>query len=278
ANFETLRRIDGKRKVGLGLIPLTTRILTISALIFALSGATLWYEGTGIKADIVLAIDTSASMATQDLPPSRLVTATRRAEDLVRQLDTESRMGIITFSSATLLREGLTYEKDLVIQSLRALEPQRTGGTDIAGAITTSTTLLSTSNRTRIVVLMSDGSETLGAFSGEGPGQAIDYANENNVIIHTVGLGNSSAPVGYLPSYYNLTSTANPSFLRELSNRTGGTHTWLTTPDQELNAQSLLSSTKGLIGLNLTPWLILLSIILTMLEWSLSNTRFKRLP
>ena len=64
ANFEALKRIDGKRHLVKNNLVLILRSLAILAFIISLAGVTVYYDGLRSDFDYILAVDTSSSMVT----------------------------------------------------------------------------------------------------------------------------------------------------------------------------------------------------------------------
>ncbi len=280
ANFQALKRVAEQKIVTRNYILLLIRILIIISLVLAISGSTFWYHGRTNNMDVVIAIDTSSSMTAQDIKPTRLEAAKDRAKAFVNDLSGDSQIGIVSFSGAAFVERLLTKDKALVKQSISDLDYMHTGGTDIPGAIVTSSNLLLNSKRGKTIVLMTDGSNTAGYFTRDPIGQAINYAKQNSVTIYTIGLGSNAAPIGYLPEYYNISSVYDEVSMKRIANETGGTYYFANDAGvlRDAYAQILEQTKESDIGVDLSVGLLIVCLSLLFLEWGLANTRFRSIP
>lgn len=278
ANFEALKRIAGKRYLVRNNIVVILRALVLLAFIVALSGVTLYYDGARSDFDYVLAIDTSSSMVNTDISPSRLGAAKQGAITFVNSLTSRTEVGLITFSGVTRVIEPLTPTHLDVHISTTLLNISRMSGTDISGAIITGTNLLVDSESGKSIILFTDGVDTVNSFMDDAIEQAVLYALENDVVIHTVGLGTDGVPVGYLPEIYNLKTDVDRSTLRYISNQTGGQSFFPeTTQDLFLDFEELTgSSHTAQIPLDLTSYALGFGLLVLLVEWVLINLRFRR--
>lgn len=280
ANFRALKRVTGENLITKNYLLLTLRCLTLFLIILAVSGVTLWYEGQSDSNDYVLAIDTSSSMTSQDVAPTRLDAAKADAILFVDAITGETRFGVLTFAGVSLIETVPIADKSTVKRIIADLEPLKAGGTDIPGAIITSTNLLLDNAKGRAVVLITDGSSTIETFLDSSMQRAVGYAKEHHVVVHTIGIGTNAGPIGYIPEYYNVSSVYNEDNLLLIANATGGTYTKAT------NAQELLVAfqnvadlkEKQLLRRDLRAPFMLAGLVLLLVEWLLINTRFRRLP
>ncbi len=278
ANFEALKRVAGEKLLTKNMTHLILRVVTILLLITALSGTTLWYMGSVSEIDFVVALDASPSMTAQDIPPSRFDAGKRITSDFVGGLGTRTSLGLVTFSGITFVSQPLTESRTEFQESLRTAEVMRTGGTDIAGAIITSTNLLLNSERSKAILLISDGISTIDVFVAESIREAVIYANTYNVAIYTVGIGTDSGPVGYLPEYYGITAGFDEEALQFIASETGGFYMF--NPSTEEITQSFGfvgdSSFETYVDLQLFFPALLLALMLVLAEWVLANTIYRR--
>ncbi len=280
ANFVALKRVNAQKIVTHNYTILVIRIIIIIALVFAIAGTTLWYKGESSNNDVIIAIDTSASMSAQDLMPTRLDAAKGEARTFVDHLSAGSAVGVISFSGAAFIEQLPIRDKLTVEQSINGITLMSTGGTDIPGAIITASNLLLNSKHGRTIIMLTDGSNTASYFTTDPIAQAIRYAKENSVIVYTVGLGTNSGPIGYLPEYYNISSVVDEKTLKRIANETGGIYYAAPTNDK-LNAayQSIgMHTQEAYIDVDLTIGLLIICIALIFLEWGLANTRFRSVP
>jgi len=280
ANFDALKRVSGDKLITKNLTVLIIRTFIIACIILAVSGTTIWYQGKVSQNDFVIAIDSSASMAAQDLQPTRLESAKSTAIELVKSLKVKSQIGIVTFAGTTFIDVAPIDNRDTLIKTIEAIEISKTGGTDIAGAIITGTNMLLSSQKGKTIIIMTDGSNTVGAFITDSVKNALDYAKRNHVVIHSIGVGTERGPIGYLPEYYNVSAVYNENTLLELSNQTNGKY--FKADDEEamksIIAQISEASDTAMIPVKLSYGLMLIVLLLLFIEWGFISTRFRRIP
>lgn len=279
ANFEALQRVSKDKLLTKNTTHLVLRIIIIFSLVISAAGTTYWYKGESNNVSYVVAIDTSVSMTSEDMPPTRFEAAKQYVKVFVESFESRTKFGLVSFAGVTLIER---YPLDSNIEFLFALDDikiSQTGGTDIPGAIITSTNmLLSEQEGGRAIVMVSDGVNTLGAFISDSVKEALEYAKENQVIIHTIGLGTDSGPIGYLPEYYNVKSVYDEDLLEYLSNETGGTYVYADSPNSLLQAFNYLkdNTNQTFLKVEFSFAALLLGLALLFVEWGLSNTLYRR--
>jgi Ca-activated chloride channel homolog len=280
ANFEALKRVSEGKMLTKNIMPLVIRIFVLLCVILAASGTTIWHQGKVNENDFIIAIDTSASMAAQDVLPTRFDAAKKTAIDFINNMKSRSNMGVVSFSGITFIDSMLIGNKETLRKTIESLQITKTGGTDIAGAIITSTNMLLASNKGRTMVLITDGSNTVGAFISNSIDNAVNYASANHVVIHTIGIGSEGGPIGYLPEYYNISAVYNQGVLIDISNKTQGLY-YEAVNNTELDrayAQISAAAETSLVPLKLSGGLMLVALLLLFVEWGLMNTRFRKIP
>ena len=281
ANFDALKRVTGNYFITKNVTVLVLRVATLTLLILAAAGTEFRYEGQRNDNDFVLAIDTSASMSAEDIEPTRLEAAKEEAIRFVDSLHSEGKIGLVSFGGVALVETTITDSKREVKTQISELTIQETGGTNIGGAIVTGTNLmLENENRGRVLVLLSDGSNTAGPFIDRSITAAIDYATEHRVRIHTIGFGTNTGPIGYLAEFYNISATFDETNLERMSNLTGGK--FFRARDQIALRNSYASisqeSEEATLSIDLRYALLFAAIVLLFVEWGLINTRFRKVP
>src|SRR5262245_31029391 len=136
--------------------------------------------------DLLIAVDTSRSMLSNDVQPSRLERVKLAIQDLVNELQGD-RVGLIAFAGRAFLQAPLTIDYDAVIEAVNDLDTKTIpeGGTNISSAITLATQSFGKSamgNRT--LIIFTDGEE----LSGDAVKTA-KAAADAGVRIFTVGVG-----------------------------------------------------------------------------------------
>jgi Ca-activated chloride channel family protein len=155
------------------------------------------------RATIMLTLDTSASMTSTDVAPSRLAAAEAQATQFVNDLPSGIQVGLVTFdSSARLLVPPTTDRAQLsaAIQSLAVGSGTATGpGLRESLAAIAAVPKGATGKPTpAAIVLMSDGSPTIGG-GDLSPADAADAAAQDakaqHVPVHTIAFGTSGGVV-----------------------------------------------------------------------------------
>ena len=217
------------------------RVLLISAvalLFIALARPYLffdWNEENRTGLDILMAVDCSKSMLTQDVKPSRLERAKLAIADFADRLP-ENRMGLIVFAGDAFLQCPLTFDHDAFQTAVRELDTETIPrpGTDIALAINQAVDALkSQPDNMKYLILVTDGEDL--------EGRAIDAAKNaaaNGLKIYTVGVGTASGDL--IPEHVDsntgtvtylhdntgkiVKSKLDEDTLRQIASITGGGH------------------------------------------------------
>lgn len=146
-------------------------------------------------ASIILANDTSGSMAATDVAPSRLRAAQQAAASFIDSVPSSVRVGLVEFNSKVTVLQSPTTDRSLVRSALGQLKV--TGGTAIGDAIRTSLRLATSAKRPGVkqppaaIVLLSDGSNDVGSD----PLSAARLAASEHIPIYTVVLGTQGGTV-----------------------------------------------------------------------------------
>ncbi len=142
--------------------------------------------------DLLLAVDVSRSMLSNDVQPNRLERVKLATQDLINELQGD-RVGLIAFAGRAFLQAPLTIDYDAAVDSINDLDTKTIpeGGTNISGAIQLATrTFGKSATGNRALIIFTDGEE----LSGDAV-QAARAAGEAGVRIFTVGVG---TPAGSL--------------------------------------------------------------------------------
>ena len=146
--------------------------------------------------DLLIAVDTSRSMLSNDVQPNRLERVKLAAHDLINELQGD-RVGLIAFAGRAFLQAPLTIDYDAAIESVNDLDTKTIpeGGTNISAAISLATQSFGKSAvGNRALVIFTDGEE----LSGDAVKNA-KAAADAGVRIFTVGVGTPSGsliPIG----------------------------------------------------------------------------------
>jgi len=136
--------------------------------------------------DLLVGVDTSRSMLSNDVQPNRLDRVKLAIQDLIGQLQGD-RVGLIAFAGRAFLQAPLTIDYDAVVEAVNDLDTKTIpeGGTNISSAITLATQSFGKSaTGNRALVIFTDGEE----LSGDAVKSAKE-AGDAGVRIFTVGVG-----------------------------------------------------------------------------------------
>ena len=178
-------------------------------------------------AGIVLALDTSRSMQRGDIRPSRFEAAREAVKSFVVDLPNGTRVGLVTFGSYASVNIALTDDHEGFIEELDRIPLIR--GTAIGEALLKSLTVLpdlelrqqldQDPGSLATIILLSDGNNR----SGVHPLLALEQVKQQQVTVHTVGVGTrSSSRFGTPPEEFGGGFTFDEATLRTLARETGG--------------------------------------------------------
>lgn len=163
-----------------------------------------WDSNTNYRGvEIVLVIDDSGSMTSNDKSNQRLAVA----KTLIDNLPDNSKIGVVRFETSTeILTQSLTDNKANANSYLTTSYFKSSGNTYMYSAIEKSMSLFGSGDSTilKMIVVLSDGATS----DTSRHSSVISAANSKGIRIYTVGLGSSSS------SYFT-------SYLKPLANNTG---------------------------------------------------------
>ncbi|MBI2662945.1 VWA domain-containing protein [Candidatus Woesearchaeota archaeon] len=275
ANFDAISRVTGQNLYFRNVTQLFIRIMIIIFIVLAISGTNLVYSGQSSDFDYVLAIDTSSSMETTDFEPNRLEAAKTAATQFIDSLNSQARIGLVTFSGTSFVESDLTDQKARIKSLIENLNPRAVGGTNVGEAITTSVNLLLPSENARVIILLTDGRSNIGVPLQ----QAIDYANKNRALVYSIGVATEEG--GQFPGLEDVEAvlTLDESSLIEISTATGGKYFRAVDEDSLINSyQQIASSSIRRISTDLTLFFMITAFSLLFIEWLLSNSKLRILP
>jgi len=176
-------------------VPMLAFALALAALIVAAARPQRTVAEPVDTASIMLANDTSGSMAATDVSPSRLAAAEKAANDFVSKVPGSVRVGLLEFNTTVALLQSPTTDHALVKSALAQLRV--TGGTAIGDALQTALHTLQNVPREGgkkppgAILLLSDGASDVGSD----PITAAQQAAAAHIPIYTVELGTPNGTV-----------------------------------------------------------------------------------
>ncbi len=279
ANFEAIKRVTGTkfelknaRGISKNLFLLIVRMFVLLFLIFSISGPVLWYSGQGSEFDFVITIDASSSMLADDFEPYRLDAARKASSLFVESLKARTNIGVVSFAGTSFVEQDLTNNMEETEDVITGIRIKRVGGTDIGGAIITSTNILLNQKNSRVIILLTDGQSTVGTPVDT----AIEYANKNYVTINTIGLGTEEGGT-FIKG--DLLSKLDEPTLIDIAQKTDGKYYRAENEKSLANAfEEISSSSQKKIPVNLSMGFMMTALALLFIEWGMINTKYRTLP
>ncbi len=211
-------------------------LIAVGLLFIALARPHLffeWREENRTGLDLLIAVDCSKSMLTEDVKPNRLERAKLALADFSDHLP-DNRLGLIAFAGDAFLQCPLTLDHDAFDTAVRELDTDTIPrpGTDIATAIDQAVLAFkSQPNNEKFLILVTDGEDLEGRVL-----DAAKAAAQSGLKIYTVGVGTAngdliperddSGNVGYHhdASGQIVQSKLDESMLRRIAEATGGAY------------------------------------------------------
>jgi Ca-activated chloride channel family protein len=189
-------------------------LLGVAAPTFALAGPRLLVHVPSHEGSVVLCVDTSGSMATTDIAPTRAQAANRAAHLFVRNLPEGIRVGMVAFSSQASTILPLETSREVIDQGVERL-PDPNGATAIGDALLLGEETLPKTGQ-RAIVLLTDGVNN----RGSDPVAAAQDLAFHHITLYTVGIGTHGS--GEMVPGTNEAADSDPEALREYAELTGG--------------------------------------------------------
>jgi Ca-activated chloride channel family protein len=178
--------------------------------------------------DVLIAVDTSASMLATDVEPNRLTVAKESLKRLTRRLE-GNRVGIIAFAGDSFLLSPLTLDYEIAGLVLESVDHESVGtpGTDLGRAIQVAQSAFEKGGQgSPVLVLITDGEDN----EGKGLAAAKEAAEKIDLRVYAIGIGTDrGAPVpdeggGYKETAANtkVVSRLDMKSLEAIADATGG--------------------------------------------------------
>ena len=145
------------------------RLLAVALIIIALARPQTHSENAQTKItdgiDIVMAIDVSSSMLSQDLKPNRFEALKKVASQFVKDRPND-RIGLVVYAGESYTKTPVTTDKGIILSSLAELTyGQVEDGTAIGMGLATAVNRLKESKaKSRVIILLTDGVNNTGVI------------------------------------------------------------------------------------------------------------------
>ena len=282
-----------------GALLAAMRWLALAAFIIALAQPRLLKSTTTVKAsgiDIVCALDMSGSMISEDfVVRGERVNRFNMARSVLKTfIDARpnDRIGLVVFAVRAFIAAPLTLDHDYLQENLDRLEigTINSDATAIGDALTTAINRLrDLKAKSKIIILATDGQNNSGKIQ---PLVAADAAAALGIKIYTVGIGEQgTAPMpvfmgGRKVGYQNIPVDVDETTLQQIADKTAGRYYRADNAErfQQIYAEiDKLEKTEAVINKfaqfeELFPWVVSFGLALLLVEVTLGQTVFRRLP
>jgi Ca-activated chloride channel family protein len=276
----------------LALLPFLFRLLTVAALVIALARPQSTSGGQSVTTegiDIVMALDISASMLAEDLKPNRIEAAKKVAQQFIDSRPND-RIGLVVFSGESFTQCPITSDHAVIKNLMKGIESgMLADGTAIGEGLATAVNRLkSSTSKSKVIILLTDGVNNIGAID---PLTAGDIAKAFQVRVYTIGVGTQGmapypvkTPFGL--QYQNMPVQIDEEVLQKIAAETGGKYFRATNTARLKEIYSEIDKMEK-TRISVTEFhnkteefypLVLLAIGLLMLEFMLKYTVIKSLP
>ncbi len=228
ASINAFKGLRPSLRVYLRHFPFVLRVIAIALVIVVIArpqSVNSWEETESQGIDIVLALDVSGSMLSQDLQPDRLQAAKKVAAEFVTDRKNDN-IGLVIFSGESFTQCPLTTDHAVLLNLLNDIEfGMIEDGTAIGLGLATSVNRLKDSeSQSRVVILLTDGTNNRGQIA---PLTAADMARSYGIRVYTVGVGTKGmAPTPVQTQFgirmQNLPVDIDEKTLTEIAAMTGG--------------------------------------------------------
>ncbi len=231
--------------------------------------------------DVMIAIDVSNSMMSEDVKPNRLMRAKNFVSNFMDELKND-RLGMIVFAGKAYQQMPLTVDYSAGNMYLKSINTNLapTQGTDIAEAITLAMEAFPEEDegKSKALIIITDGEDNEG-----GTDEAIAAAVKSGVKLFTLGVGTDNGgpiPIGNDfkrdESGNIVLSKMNPQMLREIADKGNGKYFQLGSGKDEIDA--ILRELGGISKKEMEElvftdyddqffWCLLLALIFLLTEW-----------
>ena len=182
-------------------LPMLLRLLTFFLLVVVLARPQTrnsWDQRTTEGIDIMLAMDVSTSMLAEDLKPNRMEAAKSVAAEFISGRPNDN-IGLTIFAGEAFTQCPMTTDHTSLLNLLQGVRTDITAtglmsdGTAVGMGLANAVSRLKNSKaKSRVVILLTDGSNNMGDLS---PMTSAQIARSLGIRVYTIGVGtNKTAP------------------------------------------------------------------------------------
>jgi Ca-activated chloride channel homolog len=164
-------------------------VVALCAVVVGLAGPHLKLPVPVANGNVFICIDTSGSMASTDVSPTRAAAAQAAARAFVQEAPTGIKIGLITFSGNAELIAPLSANKEATSAAIDQI-PAPNGATAIGDALRLAATQFPPTGH-NVIVLITDGVNN----TGVDPQDMAEYLGAHHVPIYTIGIGTPNGDI-----------------------------------------------------------------------------------
>jgi Ca-activated chloride channel family protein len=294
-----LAGLTNARRSRMGAFLAALRWLVLALFIVALAQPRLMKSHTTVMAsgiDIVAALDLSGSMISEDfIVHGQRVNRFNMARSVLKRFIDQrpnDRIGLVVFAARAFIAAPLTLDHDYLQENLDRLGIGTINAdqTAIGDALVTALNQLrDLKAKSKIIILMTDGQNNSGQID---PITAAKAAQALGVKVYTIGIGErGTAPMpvfmnGQKVGYQNVPVDVDEDTLQKIAQLTGGKYYRADNAERfrEIYAEiDKLEKTEAIINKytqfkELFPWFVSCGFVLLLIEITLGQTIFRKLP
>ncbi len=237
--------------------------------------------------DVIIAMDVSTSMLSEDVKPNRLLRAKNFVSNFIDELNND-RLGMIVFAGRAYLQMPLTVDYSASRMYLKTINTNLipTQGTNIAEAVELARkSFVEGDTKHKALVIITDGEDNEG-----GAEEAIADAVKEGIKVFTLGVGtDNGGPIPQGSDYKRdeegniVLSKMNQDMLRDLASKGNGKYFQLGSGKDEIEA---IFKELGRIGTkefeemvftdfdDQFQWCLVIAALLLLAEWWISERKF----
>lgn len=296
ADTFALNRAQRTWRVRLIPIQAVLRLIAFALLVLAMArpqSRNSWEEQTVEGIDIMLAMDISSSMLSEDISPNRIEAAKKVAAEFISDRANDN-IGLTIFAGEAFTQCPMTIDHSALLALLQHSSDYVGSGvvvdmTAIGMGLTNAISRLKDSQaKSRVIILLTDGSNNYGEIS---PLTAADMARQLGIRIYTIGVGTDGTSlrptvVGGTVQHLMLPNDLDEETLTQIARNTNGRYYRATNVEQLRNIYSDIDRLEK-SKLDVQQYsrvhdeyqvLVIGAIIALLLELLLRITLFRRIP
>ncbi len=273
-------------------LPVALRSIATAILIIALARPQSFSTGQNVTTegiDIVLAVDISGSMRSEDFKPNRVDAAKSVADKFIDGRPND-RIGLVIFAGEAFTQCPITIDHRVLKDLLQKIDPSMLpDGTAIGNGIADAVGRLKDGQaKSKIIILLTDGASNAGEID---PRTAAEIAKTYGIRVYTICVGTGApAPYPVQTPYglrYQMVSFAiDEGLLKDIADITGG-QAYVASNNRTLEEiykkidqleKSRIEVTSYRNAAELFPAWLNAGLLILLLELSLSKTILRKSP